>query len=144
MSLQGYGTDITLVAGADLSATGQFRGVKVNSSGRAILAAAAGEFVIGVLQNNPGNGQAGTVRVAGATKMIAGAAVTAGAVVGVDSTGRVIAATGARTNTSDGGAAVDPLLGTFAIGVALEAAGAAGDVIAVHLMSLGAIPTTAV
>lgn len=143
MSFQTQGTDITLLAGADLSSS-QFRAVTVNSSGR-VVAATAGQHAIGVLQNNPTSGQAATIRVGGVSKFAAGAAITlqnGGRLVASDATGRAVAATAATVNTSDAGAAADAVAGSNVLGIALEAAGAAGVVIAVLLTHSGAVPTT--
>jgi hypothetical protein len=141
MSAQGYGTDITLLAAADLSAK-QFYAVKVDSNGKAALAG-AGEVAIGVLQNKPGSGQAATIRIAGATKMVASAAVAAGALVAANAAGKSVTATKATTNTSDAGGAADPLVGSHVMGVALTAAGQDLDVHEVLLINAGAVATTA-
>jgi hypothetical protein len=109
--MQGYGTDISLLAGADLSAA-QFKAIKVNSSGQAVLAA-AGDFAIGVLQNNPASGEAATVRVAGKSKFNGDAAVAAGAKVTASADGQIITATVATDNV---------------LGVCLEAVANAGEV----------------
>ena len=82
-----YSVKITLVAGADLSAK-QYTFVKLNSSGQAIAVAAATDRPIGVLQNAPTSGQEAEVLVVGGTKIVAGAAVTEGAVVGTDANGK--------------------------------------------------------
>jgi hypothetical protein len=140
MAFQQNGLDITLVAGADLSAK-QFYAVKVNSSGRAVLAA-AGEAAVGFLQNDPASGQAGTIRVGGVSKAVAGGSVAAGALVTSNVDGKVVAHTGGRTDTSDSGAAADPLIGSNVIGVALTG-GASGEVISVLVTLAGAVPTTA-
>jgi hypothetical protein len=121
MSAQGYGTDITLLAGADLS-TKQHYAVKVDATGKAVLAA-LGEHAIGVLQNKPGNGQAATIRILGATKMVAGGAVAAGALVTPNAAGKGAVA----------GA------GNYILGVALTAAGQDLDVHEVLLKSNGKV-----
>lgn len=90
MAHQSNGTDISLVAGADLSAA-QFKAVKVNSSGQAILADADDLNAIGVLQNNPASGQTASVRIAGVTKYLAGGTVASGAVVTSDANGDAVA-----------------------------------------------------
>ena len=141
MSQQGYGTDITLLAAADLSAK-QFYAVKVDSNGKAALAG-AGEHAIGVLQNKPTSGNAATVRISGATKMVASAAIAAGAVVAATAAGKSVTATKASTNTSDAGVAADALVGSNVLGVALTAAGADLDVHEVCITHSGAVPTTA-
>lgn len=131
---------ISLAAGADLS-TKQFRAVKVNSSGKAVVAG-AGEFAIGILQNKPASGQAATIVYSGVSKGILGGSVTAGATVAADSNGAFVDATEAKTNTSDAGAASDPLIGSNIIGVAL-AGGVSGDIVPVLILVAGATPTTA-
>ncbi len=141
MAVQGHGTDITLVAGADLSAS-QFLAVKLNSSGRAVLAG-AGEDAVGVLQSKAGAGLPVTVRVAGITKFIAGDAIAAGARVASDADGKAKTAVAASVNTSDAGAPADAVAGSFTLGHALEAAAASGVFIAVLLSKSGAVPTTA-
>lgn len=109
---------VTYPANADLSAH-QFKAVDVNSSGNIVLASAAGQRVIGVLQNKPNAaGQSAGVAVSGVTKMIASAAITAGALVTTTNAG--LAVTAATTN--------------FILGRAMTAAGAANDVIEVLLM----------
>jgi hypothetical protein len=77
----------------------QFRAVKSTGTGlRITTAIVAGERGIGVVQNKPKNvGDAATVMLDGVTKAVAGAAITAGAAVTVDTSGRfVTAATGNR------------------------------------------------
>jgi hypothetical protein len=139
MSFQQNGVDISLVAAADLSSS-QFLAVKVDSAGKAALAG-AGEFAIGVLQNKPTAGQAATVRISGVTKMVAAGTFNPGVFVTADAASKATTATAGRTNTSDAGAAADPLIGSNVLGVALETA-AANNVIAVALTQSGAIPTT--
>jgi hypothetical protein len=95
MAIKAVGTDITLVAGADLSAQ-QYRAVKINSSGLAIMANATDLNQIGILQDKPASGQVGTVRTEGITKARAGAAVTAGDRVTSDANGSLIVATTGR------------------------------------------------
>jgi hypothetical protein len=77
---------ITLVAGADLSAH-QYKFVKMDASGNAVIVAALTDRPIGVLQNAPLSGQEAEVVVVGGTKVIAGGAITEGAVVGTTAAG---------------------------------------------------------
>jgi hypothetical protein len=109
-------SSISLPAAADLSSS-QFRIVTVDSNGRAALSNATA-LSFGVLQNKPGSLQAATVAFEGVTKVVAGAAITAGARV-----------------RSDANAAAVPaaVAGNAVIGIALESAGAAGDIIKVFL-----------
>jgi len=121
MAIKAVGTDISVVAGADLSAQ-QFRGVKVNSSGLAVVANATDLNQIGVLQNNPGNGQTGTIRITGVTKAKAGGTVAAGDRVTTDANGAFITAT----------------TGKQVCGIALTGA-ASGDVFTVLLSERGVV-----
>jgi hypothetical protein len=130
---------LSLVAAADLSAK-QFFGIKVDSTGKAALAA-AGEPCIGVLQNNPTSGQVATVGFLGTSKAKAGGSITAGDQVTTDANGKIVAATKGRTNTSDAGAAADALIGSNVIGIALSGA-STDDVFEIALMYSGAVPTT--
>lgn len=95
------------------------RVVKFNGSGLPVLAAAAGDLAIGISDNaaDIASGARVDVVTMGQPEVEAGAAIAAGASVTSDSTGRVkLAATG-----------------DVAIGTALEAAIAAGDIIHVLL-----------
>lgn len=134
------GTDITLLAAADLSSS-QYLAVVLGTSGITV-ASAAGADVIGILQNDPPDGQAATVRVAGITKWIAGGTIARGARVASDAAGKAKTAVAGTVNTSDAGASGDPLVGSFSIGKALEA-GVSGQVIAVLIDKAGLVPTTA-
>jgi len=78
---------ITLPAGADLSAK-QYFFVKINSSGEAVLCAAATDKPIGVLQNAPISGGEASITVVGGTKVVTGAACNEGEVVGTTSAGK--------------------------------------------------------
>lgn len=78
---------ITLPAGADLS-TSQYLFVKINSSGNAVLCAAATDKPIGVLQNSPASGGEASITVVGGTKLVTNAACDEGTVVGTASTGK--------------------------------------------------------
>lgn len=130
-------------AGADLSAV-QFRFVKLNGTDlQVVQATVAGEDTLGVQQNNPSAvGQSVSVMTAGVSKVEAGASVSIGDLITTDTVGRAIAATTGRTNTADGGAANDPLIGSFVAGTALEAASGSGVLIAVLLDKQGAVPQT--
>lgn len=106
--------NLSLEAGADLSSN-QYYAIDLNSSGQAVLAG-AGAKIVGVVQNAPVSGEAATVMVLGRSKGIAGAAVTAGAELEIDASGRFITLS---TGTS--------------VGFALESATQAGDIISVVL-----------
>lgn len=105
----------TLTAAADLS-THQFKCVKMTSTGINVCGV-AGEGVEGILQNKPAAlGQEVELMCNGISKAVAGAAITKGAQVMTDASGRVITAATA---------------GSKIIGVALEAAANAGEIIPV-------------
>lgn len=119
MSFEIPGFSFSRNAGADLSAE-QHKFVKIDSSGDIVLTGST-EASAGVLQNDPLQTEPGTVLNVGISKVVAGAAVAAGAFVMSDGSGRAITAT-----------ATNRVLGT-----ALEAAGAADEKIAVLLTSQG-------
>jgi len=109
-------TNVSLRASGDLSAY-QFRFVKLNASGQVVLAG-DGEWAIGVLQNKPtAAGQGATVAISGISKAVAGGTLTPGNAVASDAQGRAI-----RAGTGD-----------YILGVALESATAAGQVVSVLL-----------
>lgn len=72
-----------------------FRFVKVTGAHQVgLCTTAANEVPIGVMQNKPQvTGQAATVAIQGVSMVQSGAAVTAGAAVKVDTTGRAVTAT---------------------------------------------------
>src|ERR1043165_6933501 len=81
-------------AGADLSAK-QYYCVKLNSSGKAVLASVAGESVVGILNNKPTSGVAAQIMAQGVSKAIVGTAgVTANSPVAVDANGAIVNAAG--------------------------------------------------
>jgi len=85
-----YSVKVTLVAGADLS-TKQYTFVKLNSSGQAVACDGATDIPIGVLQNAPTSGQEAEVLIVGGTKIVAGAALSEGALIGTSSAGKAVA-----------------------------------------------------
>ena len=113
-----YSVKITLIAGADLSSNAQYRFVKLNASGQAILCSATTDRAIGVLQNNPVSGGEAEVLVSGGTKLVASAAITI--------------ANGYLSTANDGRAAA-VVAGTdttrYVFGQLLTASGAAGDIV---------------
>lgn len=124
MANEAPGFTYTKPAAGDLSAL-QFRGMVIDSNGRASQQTSAGGRIDGVLQNKPAAiDRSATLVKSGETKFVAGAAITRGADLAVDTSGRVVtAATGNRR-----------------VGVAMQAAGAAGDVIEVLLGNDGVAP----
>jgi hypothetical protein len=111
-----YSVKVTLVAGADLS-TKQYTFVKLNSSGEAVAAAAATDIPIGVLQNAPTSGQEAEVLIVGGTKIVAGAAIGEGALVGTSATGKAVALV-AGTDTTK-----------YVVGTLLTESGADGNIV---------------
>lgn len=88
--ISNYSVKVTLVAAADLSSK-QYTFVKLDASGQAAAAAAATDIPIGVLQNAPTAGQEAEVLVVGGTKIVAGAAIGEGALIGTSSAGKAVA-----------------------------------------------------
>jgi hypothetical protein len=114
-----------LKAAVDLSAAGnQFKGLKLSGAGAVDISSVAGTAIIGVLQNKPLAGEAAEVMTAGITKAQADAAITVNAEVSVSADGQF------KTAVS----------GEVIVGVALEAAGAAGEIFALLLRNGGVKP----
>ena len=121
-----YETIPGLTANADLS-THQFKVVSLQTTAGICQLAATSIItskVIGLLQNNPKSGEAAEVAYSGIAKAIAGTStITVGAILGVNTTSRVV---GTTTDNVQ------------AIGKALAASSAIGDIIPVLLMPGGA------
>jgi hypothetical protein len=111
------GFKFSLEAGADLSSS-QFRFVKLDSEGKAVVCAAITDKPVGVLQNDPGDGEEAEIMATGVTKLSADASVAIGDELGTsaDGQGDVIVSGTATT--------------VFKVGQALQAAGAAGVIFA--------------
>lgn len=127
-----------LTADADFSAK-QYYGVKVTSTGLAI--AGAGDAIIGVLQDHPKSGQVAEVMVNGCSRALAGGTIAKGDLIACGASGTFVVATKGKTDTSDAGAASDPLIGSNVVGIALTGA-ASGEYFALEILHLGAVPTT--
>ncbi len=108
-----------LTASADLH-TDQYCAVKMSGVNTVTVVAAATDVAIGILQNKPVANEAAAIAVEGVSKARAGAAITAGAALMCDSSGRVITATGSTAHT---------------LGQALETSTAADQIISVLLRS---------
>ncbi len=107
---------ISVEASTDLSAN-QYYMVDVDANGQLVLAG-AGTKMIGVLQDKPAaTGRVGAVGIDGVSKVSASAAIAAGA----------------RVASTAGGQAVTAVSGNYSLGEAMEAATAAGDIIAVKI-----------
>ena len=119
--ISNYSVKVTLVAAADLS-TNQYNFVKINSSGEAAAITGLTDTAIGVLQNDPTVGQEAEVLVIGGSKLVAGGAITDGALVGTSAVGKGSALTPSGT----AGASIPRFFG-----VALTEASAANDLFTV-------------
>ena len=108
----------TKLASEDLSEK-QFYIMQMDSDGNMEIAESATDLILGVLQDKPESGQAGTYRHAGTSKVVASAAIAIGADV---------------TTTSAGKAVTTTTQGDKVIGIALEAAAADGDIIEIQLV----------
>ncbi len=131
--------DLHILAGADLSAK-QYFFVKLDSSTAAVVCG-AGENAVGVLQNAPGSGEVAIIRTQGLTKVIGGGAITIGAAVASDASGKAKTAVLGSTNTSDAGAATDALLGSNILGDAWET-GVLDTATTIFFQRRGSAPTT--
>lgn len=109
------GAQRAFTADTDLR-TSQWCAVRRTATGIALAGAASVDF-LGILQDDPDIGEAGTVKVRDVSKAKAGAAIAAGARLTTDATGRLITA-----------AATNPIVGR-----ALEAAAAADDLFAAEI-----------
>ena len=119
MAYQIPGFSFTLEASGDLSAE-QF--TFMTAAGGEATQAGAGVHVIGVLQNDPAaQGREAAIMADGVSKVVAGAAVAVNANVTPDANGEAVTAG----------------MGDVVAGVALQAAGAQGEIIAVLLRSGG-------
>lgn len=113
------GFDYTLPAAGTIA---QYRIVTVNSSSQA-AASGATSLPAGVIQAAGVAGQAAPIQCVGISKVEAGAAVTAGA----------------KVSSNGSGQAITSVATSFPIGVALEDAGGAGEIIPV-LLNLSMLP----
>jgi len=128
--------DLFLLAGADLSATGQNRFVKLDSAGDVVLAATAGMAALGVLLNAPTSGAVAIVRRRGPVRMLFEDASVEGALLAVAvTTGRAKTAVAGTVSTTN-------VVGSNVMGTALEESAGAGDLALVDLHPMGITPTT--
>ncbi len=106
----------TLEAAGDLSDY-RYHFMK-NSSGQVTVASAVTDPCVGVLQDKPAaQGRAAELVICGETKLVAGDAINALALITTDTSGHAVTCTPGQDTT------------TYILGRALEAAGAAGDII---------------
>jgi hypothetical protein len=128
---QGQITDLSFKAAADLSAL-QYTFVKLDANGNVIAASAAGEKVVGVLQNKPKLNETAVVRPLGLSKVVASAAIAAGDYIATTAGGQ--AKTALRLVQASGNA-------SNVIGMALRAAAGAGIIITADIQRTGIWPT---
>lgn len=112
-----------LAAATDLDGE-QFKFVSITGDGLVSLNSTLAAPVDGILQDKPLQGQAASVAAAGVSKCVAGDVILAGALVTSDALGKAVTAT----------------TGQFFRGRAITAAGAAGELISVHLGLMGIAP----
>lgn len=125
MSFDQTKQSVSLVAAADFSAK-QYYAVSVDSNGKAAVAD-ADDYVVGIMQNNPAAGVAGSVAYAGVSKAKLGGTVAAGA----------------RVTSNASGLIVTAATGDSALGIALTG-GVSGDIVAVLIGVTGALAVAAV
>jgi len=134
--------DHLVLAGADLSSTGQNRFVSLNSSGAAVLAATAGMVALGVLLNAPASGAVAIVRRRGLCRVLMEDTSAEGALIAVAvTTGRAKTAVTAKCDAS-GASATAAITGSFVMGMMLEESTGAGDLALMDVHPSGALPGT--
>lgn len=116
------GGAFSATAGADLSAA-QFTFVKLSADNTVIPCAAITDKPIGIVQNNPTSNGVAEVLVYGLSKLVASAAITAGASVGTTATGQGVTVVEGTDTTKY-------VMGQCVVGVA-----AAGSICTVALQS---------
>jgi hypothetical protein len=120
MAIQQNTQCINLLASADLSAK-QYHFVEVSGVRTVAACNATTDQAIGVLQNDPdASGEEAVIAINGTTKVVAGAAITAGARVAPNASGRAQTAVATQ----------------FPRGIALETSTADGQLIEVLLLPL--------
>jgi hypothetical protein len=130
-----------LLAGEDMSSSGQYLFVKLSAANTVVKQDTAGGDSVGVLMNTPASGAAAIVRVAGVAPVTASGSISAGARVASTNAGKTKATQVTRCDAS-GSSATAALTGSFTMGIALTA----GTTDAQHrvlLQPMGAVPGTA-
>lgn len=134
--------DVFLLAGADLSTTGQNRFVALDSAGAVVLAATAGMVALGVLLNAPASGAVAIVRRRGRCRMLMEDTSAEGVLVAVAvTTGRAKTAVRATCDAS-GASATAAITGSFIMGQMLEESTGAGDLALMDVQPMGCAPGT--
>ncbi len=127
--------DLALLAGADLSVTGQYLFMKMSAANTVVAQDTAGADCVGVLMNAPTSGAVAIVRVAGIAPVTAGGTIAAGLRIASTSAGTSKAAVAGTVSGSN-------VVGSYTLGIGLTA-GAAAAQHRVLLSFSGVIPTTA-
>ncbi len=133
MAFEGQLLTYSRKAGADLSAL-QYTFVKLDANGNVIGCGVTGEDSIGVLQNKPKLGAPAVVGYAGVSKIVASAALAAGARVATDATGKAKAAVPLVQASGNG---------SYSMGKLLDAASGAGSIVPMAIQVAGVLPTAA-
>lgn len=134
--------DVVLLAGEDLSTTGQNRFVSLNSAGAVVLAATAGMVAFGVLLNAPASGAVAIVRRRGPVRVVFSANVAENILVAVTVTsGKAKAAVTTKCDAS-GASATAALTGSYCMGITMEEATGDDDLALIDLHPSGALPGT--
>jgi hypothetical protein len=89
MAFEIPGAQFSFVAGEDLRAK-RFYFLKLHTDGTVLLCAADTDNPIGILQNTPNIGQMATVMVDGISKVVGGADLSLGQLVGTSSAGKAL------------------------------------------------------
>ncbi len=114
------GQQVSFQAAADLSGQ-QFRAVKLDANGQIAAISAITDRPQGILQDKPGGvGRAGCVMLDGISKMVGGANLAKGDLIGVDNQGRAVAVVPGTDTTR------------YIIGVCVEDNSVAGGLITVQ------------
>ncbi len=89
----GLAHHLTAHTAASSGTAWQYYLVKKSAATTFTIAAAAGEVVLGVLQNDPASGGAGDIQVSGFSKVVYGGTVTMGDKLTTDASGRAVTST---------------------------------------------------
>lgn len=94
-SAAAYSDTTSLVSSANYTVTGQYLAVKAHTTaGEFVRIAAAKDSILGVLQNAPNTGEAGSIKTSGVTTVTAGTGnLAAGDRMAVDASGQFVTAT---------------------------------------------------
>lgn len=127
--------NISLAAAADYKTSSkQYYCMDVDTNGKAVLCSAAGQRVVGILQNKPNAGEAATIATEGISKVISGTGITAGDYLKTDANGKAVKATKAGTTG----------VGSDVFGIALTSTTDIGAtaIVTVLLQHAGLTPST--